>query len=208
MALANPTPEGAADRECVDIIYFPTGGGKTEAYLGVTVFHCFFDRLRGKTAGVTTWARFPLRLLTVQQMQRFADVIGLAELVRREQRDPRLNSPDVDGFAVGYFVGQEATPNQLAEPRPNDPPEAYWSKATDSLARQEWKKIMRCPACGTSTVSVDFDEKKVRLLHRCNNTQCRFQQGVIPVYVVDNEIWTKPLRGIGDPSIGQCTFRS
>lgn len=189
VTLARPTSAGLAERQCVDIIYFPTGGGKTEAYLGVTVFQCFFDRLRGKSAGVTTWARFPLRLLTVQQMQRFADVIGMAEMVRREQRDPRLNASNVDGFAVGYFVGKEATPNELAEPRQNDFPDASWSKAMDAHARQEWKKIMRCPSCRTATVIVDFDPQRVCVFHRCTNQQCRFQQGVIPVYVIDNEIY-------------------
>ena len=189
VTLTKPTPEGVAERNCVDIIYFPTGGGKTEAYLGVSVFQCFFDRLRGKTAGVTAWARFPLRLLTVQQMQRFADVIGIAELVRREQKEPRLNGPKVDGFAVGYFVGSEATPNELAEPRPNDAPDASWSKAMDSRARQVWKKIMRCPSCRTATVVVDFEQKGRHLLHRCTNQQCRFEEGIIPVYVIDNEIY-------------------
>lgn len=66
-SLAQPNSSDASEREMVDIIYFPTGGGKTEAYLGVLVFHCFFDRLRGKCAGVTAWTRFPLRLLTLQQ---------------------------------------------------------------------------------------------------------------------------------------------
>jgi hypothetical protein len=79
-ALADPNSPDASEREMVDIIYFPTGGGKTEAYLGTIVFHCFFDRLRGKTAGVTAWTRFPLRLLTLQQTQRMADVISIADL--------------------------------------------------------------------------------------------------------------------------------
>ena len=189
LSLANPSAEILKEREQVDIIYFPTGGGKTEAYLGVTVFQCFFDRLRGKSAGVGVWARFPLRLLTVQQMQRFADVIGTAELVRVEQTEPRLSSPNVDGFAVGYFVGQGGSPNQLIEPRAGDPPSADWSKALDPSARQRWKAIMRCPSCKTTSVSVDFDEASVRLTHRCSNAGCRFAHGVIPVYVVDNEVY-------------------
>ena len=61
----------------LDIIYFPTGGGKTEAYLGTIVFHCFFGRLRRKAAEVTAWVRFPLRLLTLQQTQRVADIIEI-----------------------------------------------------------------------------------------------------------------------------------
>src|SRR5205823_13243633 len=57
-ALADPNAS-QAEREVVDVIYFPTAGGKTEAYLATIVFHCFFDRLRSKTAGVTCWTRFP-----------------------------------------------------------------------------------------------------------------------------------------------------
>lgn len=177
------------DRSMVDIIYFPTGGGKTEAYLGVIVFHCFFDRLRGKTAGVTTWTRFPLRLLTLQQTQRVADVIGAAELIRGSHGDSRLSGREVDGFAVGYFVGQEATPNELTPPRRGDPPDPNWSTANDQEARQRWKKIVKCPACRTTTVAVDFDPATVRLVHRCSNPGCRFPGGALPVYVVDNEIY-------------------
>lgn len=117
-ALANPISPYVDERKKVDIIYFPTGGGKTEAYLATLVFHCFFDRLRGKTAGVTVWTRFPLRLLTLQQTQRLGDVIGIAELVRKEQTDARLSGQGIDGFAVGYFVGKEATPNEIYRPRP------------------------------------------------------------------------------------------
>ncbi|MXZ20388.1 MAG: hypothetical protein F4Y84_07245 [Caldilineaceae bacterium SB0665_bin_25] len=188
-ALAKPPGEGVAEREKVDIIYFPTGGGKTEAYLGVTVFQCFFDRLRGKTAGVSAWARFPLRLLTVQQMQRFADVLGVADLVRREQKDSRLIGPDVDGFAVGYFVGQGATPNEIKEPYSNSLPDATWSKAMDEGARQGWKKIMRCPSCKTASIVVDFDPDHIRLLHRCTNLQCQHDNRIVPVYVIDDEIY-------------------
>jgi hypothetical protein len=188
-ALASSPTGDASEREKVDIIYFPTGGGKTEAYLAVLVFHCFFDRLRGKAAGVTAWTRFPLRLLTVQQTQRVADVIAIAELVRREQTDPRLIQPDVDGFAVGYLVGQEATPNEIIPPRQSQPAEPTWSAAQDVKARQQWKKIVRCPACRTTTVQVDFDRASIRILHRCTQPRCAFPQGIIPVFVIDNEIY-------------------
>jgi hypothetical protein len=184
---------GADDRERVDIIYFPTGGGKTEAYLATIVFHCFFDRLRGKAAGVTAWTRFPLRLLTLQQTQRVADVIGMAELVRREQRDPRLSEAGVDGFAVGYFVGQGGSPNEITRPQgnayANAESQVTWSKVNDPVVRQDWKRVVRCPSCRTATVLVDFDERSMRLIHRCGQSNCRFAQGIIPVYIVDNEIY-------------------
>jgi hypothetical protein len=188
-SLKSPDQTAASDRTIVDIIYFPTGGGKTEAYLGIIVFHCFFDRLRGKRAGVTAWTRFPLRLLTLQQTQRIADVIGAAEIIRRSQTDPRLSGPDVDRFAVGYFVGQEATPNELTPPGPGHLADADWSTANDPDARQRWKKIIRCPACRTLSVTLDFDPHTVRLIHRCTNPQCKFPAGDVPVHITDNEVF-------------------
>lgn len=184
----------AADFEKVDIVYFPTGGGKTEAYLAVLVFQCFFDRLRGKTAGVTSWIRFPLRLLTLQQTQRVADAIGTAEIVRREQKDQRLNSQRVSGFGVGYFVGKTSTPNEIVnldqfgfDPRPEE--RATWETANDAQARQAWRRLMYCPSCKTPTVRVDFDTTQTRLLHACTNPGCKFPNGRIPIYVIDNEIY-------------------
>ncbi|HKU24042.1 MAG TPA: helicase-related protein, partial [Candidatus Sulfotelmatobacter sp.] len=177
------------DRQHVDIIYFPTGGGKTEAYLGVIVFQLFLDRLRGKTAGVSVWTRFPLRLLTLQQTQRAADVVGAAELIRRQHNDRRLSSPNVDGFAIGYLAGQEATPNELIAPAPGATPDLNWSIATDSQARQRWKKVVRCPACRTASVTVDFNPHAARLIHRCTEPGCAFPGGELPVHVVDNDLF-------------------
>jgi len=188
-ALGEPQSPDATEREQVDIVYFPTGGGKTEAYLATVVFHCFFDRLRGKQAGVTAWIRFPLRLLTLQQTQRTADAITMAELVRRNHPDPRLSGRGVAGFAVGYFVGKASTPNELVPPRPGEVPDPEWSTATDDEARQQWKRLIRCPSCHTDTVRVEFDPQSVRMIHRCTQSNCGFPNGLIPVYVVDNEIY-------------------
>lgn len=187
-ALRTPDAVDVADRSIVDIIYFPTGGGKTEAYLGVIIFHMFFDRLRGKSAGVTAWTRFPLRLLTLQQTQRVADVVAAAELIRRDSGEARLSGTGVDGFAVGFLAGEGATPNKLVRPygTNSDP---NWSAAQDPAARQRWKIVARCPACRTANIRIDFDEPSARLLHRCTNPGCVFPSGVLPVVVVDNEIF-------------------
>jgi hypothetical protein len=188
------TGEFSDERRKVDIIYYPTGGGKTEAYLGTLVFHAFFDRLRGKPAGVTGWIRFPLRLLTLQQTQRLADVLSLAELIRRAHPDQRLSGPGVMGFSVGYFVGDEGSPNEIVDPATVSDREAgkhgpHWATANDSAARQIWKRVAWCPSCRTRTITVDFDPKKVRLFHRCTNQDCAFTKGILPVFVTDNEIY-------------------
>jgi hypothetical protein len=193
-ALAHPDSPEAAQRSIVDIIYFPTGGGKTEAYLAVVVFHCFFDRLRGKTHGVTAWTRFPLRLLTLQQTQRVVDVVGIAEIIRREHSDARLSGPSVGEFAVGYFVGKDGSPNELINPalfkwdmREDD--QVTWARASDAHARQGWKRITRCPSCRTSRIRLDVDADRSSLVHRCLEADCRFPSGRIPFYIVDNDLY-------------------
>ncbi len=191
-ALRQPDSELVNERNFVDIIYFPTGGGKTEAYLGVAVFHMFFDRLRGKRGGVTAWTRFPLRLLTLQQTQRAADVVGLAELVRLEQNDERLTGQDIDGFSIGYFVGEGGSPNKIVRPHPDYATASerlVWSQVNTPDERQIWKRVVRCPACETQSITVEFDPDEIRLLHRCTNRDCRFPNGRLPVYIVDNEIY-------------------
>ena len=105
--------------------------------------------------------------------------------MRKEQSARRLSSA-VAGFAVGYFVGEESSPNIL---RPKSEDQAVWSKANDSNEREKWKRVITCPACCTATVRVDLDEQRVRLIHRCTNANCAFPDGQIPIYTVDNEIY-------------------
>jgi hypothetical protein len=81
LANLNTLTGATEDRDIVDIVWFATGGGKTEKYLGLLMTAAFHDRLRGKSAGVTAWSRFPLRLLSLQQMQRLADAIAAADMV-------------------------------------------------------------------------------------------------------------------------------
>jgi hypothetical protein len=84
-ALASRMPEFkghyVANRDdTVTLLYFATGGGKSEAFFGLLVFNLLFDRLRGKHTGVTAMLRYPLRLLTIQQAQRCAKVLAQADL--------------------------------------------------------------------------------------------------------------------------------
>lgn len=174
------------EREIVDIVYFPTGGGKTEAYLATLIFNAFYDRIRGKRAGVTSWIRFPLRLLTVQQTQRLTDIIGNAELVRSSvaKENKKLEG---SRFSVGYYVGSGSTPNVLSPtPQWN---EHNWSIANDANERQEWKRVFSCPSCKSNNVRVEFDATKIKLLHKCQEPSCKFPNGELPIYIVDEEIY-------------------
>ncbi|MCA3749769.1 MAG: hypothetical protein IN808_11620, partial [Rubrobacter sp.] len=89
--------------EWADVLWFPTGGGKTEAYLGLISCAALYDRLRGKRFGVTAWLRFPLRMLSVQQLQRAAAVLWETE--RQRQAILGEESQHSDPISLGYFVG-------------------------------------------------------------------------------------------------------
>ncbi len=182
-------PQGRADWDYVDVLWFPTGGGKTEAYLGLIVCTAFFDRLRGKKAGVTAWMRFPLRLLSLQQLQRLADIMGAAEKVRR-QTTP-INGDDYDPFSVAYLVGSGNTPNRLTE-HPNSGKVSWLERfRANPELMQKFLIIPRCPFCGQQSVKMDLDQESVRLVHRCTNPDCSesARGGILPIFIVDNEIY-------------------
>src|SRR5690606_9530085 len=101
------------EADVVDIVWFATGGGKTETYLGLLITAALWDRMQGKITGVTAWSRFPLRMLSLQQTQRFADALAAAEIVRREQQFGG------EHLSLGFLVGSGATPNRIEE----DPPD-------------------------------------------------------------------------------------
>ncbi|NMB46707.1 MAG: hypothetical protein GX998_09905 [Firmicutes bacterium] len=92
-----------------DVLHFPTGGGKTEAFLGCVVFTLFFDRIRGKLDGVSAIIKYPLRLLSIQQVERIGVILAEAELIRRDCAITEGGKP----FGLGYFVGEANTPNRI-----------------------------------------------------------------------------------------------
>ena len=96
------------DEDTVSLLYFPTGGGKSEAFYGTLLFGLFLDRLRGKDRGVSVLIRYPLRLLTLQQAQRLLRLLINAELIRR--REGIGSWP----FEIGFWVGASNTPNRYA----------------------------------------------------------------------------------------------
>jgi len=109
-------PKDVAERDTVELIFFPTGGGKTEAYLGVIAFTLLLRRMCGikqpaQGLGVAVLLRYTLRLLTLDQLGRAATLVCALEMIRREQ-PVRLG--DVR-FAVGLWVGRSATANTMTE---------------------------------------------------------------------------------------------
>ena len=162
----------------VSLLYFPTGGGKTEAFLGVLIFNLFFDRYRGKECGVTSILRYPLRLLSVQQVQRLANVLAQAELIRRS--DATISG--TEEFSLGYFVGDANTPNKIEKKN------VIKYRTSSQAAMDEERIIDICPFCGKQTVHLKFDEDSYRLVHYCEDAECP-SNGVLPINMVDYEIY-------------------
>jgi hypothetical protein len=161
-----------------DVVWFATGGGKTETYLGLLVTAALYDRMTGKVSGISAWSRFPLRMLSLQQTQRFADAIAAAELVRREM------GLQGDGFSLGFFVGQGATPNRIPEnPKPGEP------DPDDDRMPGRYQVLEYCPFCHERSITMEFDRRTWRLQHRCGNTACAAHGDALPIYVVDEEIY-------------------
>jgi len=182
-------PEVVNSRDHVDLLYFPTGSGKTEAFLGLAIFQAFYDRLNGKSAGVTALSKFPLRMLSIQQLQRIADAFAAAEIVRLKHATsfPTESEP----FTIGYYVGERNTPNDLDD----------WDDATRTIQLtrlKEWEKdpvqvqrflvISRCPFCGRDGVKIKADPIAIRLYHWCGNEDCS-TKGPLPIFITDNEIY-------------------
>lgn len=170
--------DSETEREIADVVWFATGGGKTETYLGLIVTAAFLDRLRGKSTGLTAWSRFPLRMLSLQQTQRFADVLAAAESVRQEQR--------IEGapFSLGFLVGQGATPNSL-----KTDPKDYEPDVDDDQMPASYRVLLRCPFCNRDEIEMAFNRRLWRLEHRCRNEECDWKEEALPFYIVDHEIY-------------------
>jgi len=200
MNLAGQTDPRHADRETVDLIFFPTGGGKTEAYLGLAAFTLVLRRLCHKgdaSAGVAVLMRYTLRLLTLDQLERASALICALELERRAAPE-RLGNRR---FSIGLWVGKAATPNRFGA-KGDGKDDTARSRVLKFKSRQGGESplpLERCPWCGKEfgkdTFNLLPDENvpdQLRLL--CTDPRCpfRFQPeapGGIPVVGVDEEIY-------------------
>ena len=166
-----------AKTDYVDILYFPTGGGKTEAFLGIMIFNLFFDRLRGKKCGVTSILKYPLRLLSVQQVQRVSNILAKAEIIRA------THVPQGEEFSLGYFVGEHNTPNSI-----KDDDKQIFEEMTEAELDEKFRLLDICPFCGQKSVHVVYDKNKNSLLHICKTPNCK-SHGMVQLYMVDNDIY-------------------
>lgn len=170
-----------ADREIADVLWFPTGGGKTEAYLGLIAFAALLRRIRNESdGGVSVIMRYTLRLLTLQQFERAAGLICALELLRRS------DLPAAHPFSLGLWVGQGATPNKVDEARKA----LKKIKLGQDVDEGNPMQLLRCPWCGAGLSSDDYliNREAIRLDVRCPDTECDFAPG-LPVHVVDEDVY-------------------
>lgn len=181
------------ERDIVDLLYFPTGGGKTEAYLGLIAFTIAYRRLTAsdefdyeKDGGVTVFLRYTLRLLTTQQRDRLMRLIVAMEQLREKNQELYGK----ERITIGFWVGGNVTPNKFSE-----------YSDTDQFKKKEFirkltKQIIKCPYCGKAITRDEYDinEKGKTVKIHCADDNCMFslRSGrTIPVYLVDEEIYAK-----------------
>lgn len=187
-----------------DLLWFPTGGGKTEAYLGLTAYTIGLRRLQGTIAGrsgeagVAVLMRYTLRLLTLQQFQRATALICACEEIRRQDENKWGKEP----FRIGLWVGMKTTPNRTEQ--------------SDEFLKQKLEKyqptsggsphqLTNCPWCGSK---IDPGKQHIKVesfakgqgrtliycgdaLGRCLFTQKRSPTEGLPIVVVDEEIYRR-----------------
>lgn len=199
------TADVAQHANAVTLLYFATGGGKSEAFLGLLAFVLFLDRLRGKYCGVSGLMRYPLRLLTLQQARRTFSVMGAAEEVRHSRGHPG------EPFSLGFWVGGSNTPNWHSNdgytevPTEVDVAPSREPKYKDTQpyksARERWLKLSACPFCRNKDGSLLALRRCAgsganALGHFCTapKEKCswnsRFEKATpLPFYVVDEDIY-------------------
>lgn len=193
LALESVVDPESPERDLVDLLWFPTGGGKTEAYLALIALLVLHRRLRwpGTCNGTTVIMRYTLRLLTAQQFQRATTLICALELLRREaSRD--LGEEPITG---GLWVGGASTPNR------NDEARAILTDLLAGLSPSRGLFLDQCPWCGTPLMPPNHSEATPQafgvrpdgtgIAFFCPNTTCEFHEN-LPLHVVDEHLYAHP----------------
>ena len=196
MNLKSMSVRDCVERDIVDLIWFPTGGGKTEAYLGLSAFTIFIRRLMNKDdSGTAILMRYTLRLLTAQQYERASSMICACDIIRQQHEELFGKNR----ITIGLWVGATTTPNKM-----QDAVSKY-----DELYKGENENpfvILKCPWCGAQMGPVQKRSgareikgyykkvearKKKSIIYRCSNTTCDFSrnENPLPLYVVDEVIY-------------------
>ncbi|MEV0024081.1 helicase-related protein [Streptomyces atroolivaceus] len=191
LALDGVADPGHRDRETTDLIWFPTGGGKTEAYLLLAAFTIALRRIRGEGDGTTVLSRYTLSLLTTQQFQRAATTICALEHLRRTEPGLGLGEAPI---TIGLWVGDTTTPNRYESAK------TAFDEQREASHPEDVFILDRCPWCGTrilpptwSGVRSDYGVRAEtdRFAFHCTRDECAFHD-VLPVAVVDQHLYEDP----------------
>lgn len=178
-SIFEPDIEKSKRNELVDLVWFPTGGGKTEAYLGIIALTIIYRRLVSKKTGCTVIMRYTLRLLTAQQFERAMKLIFALERIRKwSKKGWHLGEEEI---SIGLYIGQGSLPNSKKE---LEEEAARWEIKDKSGKRQTSKiPLDKCPVCGHD---LSWNGQKFA----CSNVDCPFEDGV-PVCLCDELIYEK-----------------
>lgn len=186
------------DKELVDLLYFPTGGGKTEAYLAVSAFLIFWRRLHytDNYAGVNIIIRYTLRLLSAQQFERATKLILACEFIRKNYSD--LGDEKI---SIGFWVGDSTIPNKIADAK------TELKTTQDRLNKNQNSinpfQLSNCQWCNTKIIGRTQLNEKPSIGHRinrfneltshCLNPNCNFSisNDGFPIVLVDEDIYKK-----------------
>ena len=193
-------------RQVVDLLFFPTGGGKTEAYLGLAAFAMVLRRLRGRGssgaadaglhgAGVAVIMRYTLRLLTLDQLARASGLVCALELEREANEDRYGKWP----FEIGLWVGKAATPNLMGKKgeRRSDSARAKTNRfKANPRGNPSPIPLEDCPWCGTRFEPASFNllpnsDAPTELRVACVNFECEFADRPLPIIAVDESIYRR-----------------
>ena len=197
--LASFVDKNSNEKELIDLLYFPTGGGKTEAYLAVSAFLIFWRRIQYPDSydGVNIIIRYTLRLLSAQQFERASKLILACEFIRSNHTD--LGDKPV---SIGFWVGKQTIPNYLKDGKQKlEYAQNKLNQGNQYVVNPF--QLSNCQWCNTKIISrINEKDKAHQIGHRiyrqlkshCLNNACHFseQNGGLPIVLIDEDIYSNP----------------